>query len=420
MPRTAGSLRRATGRWLNRTARLCVRSTPTTGWIRGISNERSAPSSTIRSVAFASTWLRTFGSESRDWTPECCDLATLLTENTVLTAALVRREALLAVGGYDSAMPEQGDEDWDLWLTLVECGCTGVIIPEVLFYYRRRERTMSSHCWHGPGHLPLARYRIAKHRRAYEAHLFDVLLRQDAETAALLRCNDELSAASRPSSSRPYRFGARSSRRCAVALRKQILGARVDELSAALHSATAEVAALRGRRAAGSRAASHRLRLAVACERLGAMRKRIAAMITCRDLGRFIDEALASIERQTRVPAEILIVDDGSSDLYTRQALARLAGGGTAVVSGDGRGASAARNLAARLTTADYLVWLDADDVLEPRNFELAAGRLDADDQIDFVSCPMRAFGAASMSGRRRLRRSSMRSVPAACHTPRR
>ena len=126
------------------------------------------------------------------------------------------------------------------------------------------------------------------------------------------------------------------------------------------------------------------------------MRKRIAAMITCRDLGRFIDEALASIERQTRVPAEILIVDDGSSDLYTRQALARLAGGGTAVVSGDGRGASAARNLAARLTTADYLVWLDADDVLEPRYFELAAGRLDADDQIDFVSCPMRAFGAAS------------------------
>ena len=142
-------------------------------------------------------------------------------------------------------MPEQGDEDWDLWLTLVECGCTGVIIPEVLFYYRRRERTMSSHCWHGPGHLPLARYRIAKHRRAYEAHLFDVLLRQDAETAALLRCNDELerriTTELEPAVSLRREELASLRRRVA----EPTLGARVDELSAALHSATAEVAALR-------------------------------------------------------------------------------------------------------------------------------------------------------------------------------
>jgi glycosyltransferase involved in cell wall biosynthesis len=164
-------------------------------------DDRLAPSfleKTVRvldadpSVSFVSAWLRTFGDEEWDWTPERCDLPALLCEDTVLTAAVVRREAVAAVGGYDTAMPVQGDEDWDLWLTLVERGHRGVILPEILFEYRRRAGSMSSSCWYGPGHLPLAGYRIRKHREAYRRHLFDVLRHQDAETAAVLQRNDAL------------------------------------------------------------------------------------------------------------------------------------------------------------------------------------------------------------------------------------
>jgi glycosyltransferase involved in cell wall biosynthesis len=143
------------------------------------------------SVAFVSAWLRTFGDEIWEWKPERCDLPTLLWEDTVLTAAVVRRDAVVAVGGYDMRMPVQGDEDWDLWLTLVERGYRGVILPEVLFNYRRRPGSMSTVCWHGPGHLPLAEYRVGKHSDSYRAHLLEVLLHQDADTAALLRHNDQ-------------------------------------------------------------------------------------------------------------------------------------------------------------------------------------------------------------------------------------
>ena len=124
--------------------------------------------------------------------------------------------------------------------------------------------------------------------------------------------------------------------------------------------------------------------------------RRIAAVITCHDLGRTLVEALESVERQTRPAAEIVIIDDASPDLYTRQVLARIEREGTRVAHAGGRGASAARNLGAGLTSADYLVWLDADDVLDPGYFEAAAARLDADAAIDFVSCAMRAFGAAN------------------------
>jgi glycosyltransferase involved in cell wall biosynthesis len=144
------------------------------------------------SVTFVSSWLRTFGNESWEWKPERCDLPTLLWEDTVLTASLVRRDAVLSVGAYDTAMPVQGDEDWDLWLTLVERGYRGVILREILFHYRRRTGSMSSICWWGAGHLPLARYRLAKHRATYERYLADVLLHQEDETAVLLRQNDEM------------------------------------------------------------------------------------------------------------------------------------------------------------------------------------------------------------------------------------
>lgn len=203
------------------------------------------------SATFVSCWLRTFGDEEWEWKPERCDLPTLLWEDTVLTAALVRRDAVLAVGGYDTAMPVQGDEDWDLWLTLVERGHRGVILREVLFNYRRRAGSMSTVCWYGPGHVPLTNYRVAKHCETYCAHLLDVLLHQDADTAALLRQNDETE-----------RYIA-TDLEPAVALRRDELATlrsrfastetsqerptteRVAELQTALQEAAAEITALR-------------------------------------------------------------------------------------------------------------------------------------------------------------------------------
>src|SRR5579872_6412205 len=130
------------------------------------------------------------------------------------------------------------------------------------------------------------------------------------------------------------------------------------------------------------------------------MSARIAAVITCRDLGRTLPEALESVERQIQPAAEVIVIDDGSAELYTQQLLGRLQEQGTRVAQAGGRGASAARNLGARLTSAEYLVWLDADDVLEPSYLAAAAALLDADADLDFVSCAIRAFGEATYTWR--------------------
>lgn len=200
------------------------------------------------SIAFVSCWLRTFGDEEWEWKPERCDLPTLLWEDTVLTASLVRREAVVAAGGYDTGMPIQGLEDWDLWLTLVGRGCRGVILHEVLFNYRRRSGSLSTISWYGSGHLPLTSYRLAKHGELYRAHLVDVLLHQDAETAAILRRNDGIeryiATELEPSvTARREELTILNSRLASLKLPES--QERIRELETALGAASAEVAALR-------------------------------------------------------------------------------------------------------------------------------------------------------------------------------
>jgi peptidoglycan/xylan/chitin deacetylase (PgdA/CDA1 family)/GT2 family glycosyltransferase/SAM-dependent methyltransferase len=121
----------------------------------------------------------------------------------------------------------------------------------------------------------------------------------------------------------------------------------------------------------------------------------IAVVVPCYDLGRTLPETLESVRAQTRPAAEVVVVDDGSEDVYTRQVLARLSRSRTCVVRTENRGVAAARNLGVGLTSSPYVVLLDADDVLEPTYLERAAQLLDERPGVGFVTCAMRAFGDA-------------------------
>ena len=57
----------------------------------------------------------------------------------------------------------------------------------------------------------------------------------------------------------------------------------------------------------------------------------VAVVVTCRDLGRFLEEALRSVEHQTHPASEVVVVDDDSHDVYTRQVLQRIADAGVTV-----------------------------------------------------------------------------------------
>ena len=92
-------------------------------------------------VAFAYPLVKTFGDEKRIWFTEPFDLRLLLEYNYICAPAVFRRSAWEAVSGFDHSM--EGYEDWDFWIKVGKKGFRGVLIPEILFNYRRHGTTLN-------------------------------------------------------------------------------------------------------------------------------------------------------------------------------------------------------------------------------------------------------------------------------------
>lgn len=98
-----------------------------------------------------------------------------------------------------------------------------------------------------------------------------------------------------------------------------------------------------------------------------------------------IEETLTSIQRQTLTPAQVIVVDDGSSDGGGDIAGAHPIG--ATVVAQRNLGVAVARNRGLSLATGDWVAFLDQDDLWHPTHLERAVGWLDAhpDERIVFV-----------------------------------
>lgn len=66
----------------------------------------------------------------------------MLLSNLLFCSAFFRRSDWELVGGYSPLMTH-GCEDWDFWLSIIERGRKVVRIPELLFSYRVKEKSMN-------------------------------------------------------------------------------------------------------------------------------------------------------------------------------------------------------------------------------------------------------------------------------------
>jgi len=102
---------------------------------------------------------------------------------------------------------------------------------------------------------------------------------------------------------------------------------------------------------------------------------RVAVVVPCFDDGATLPETLASLEGQE--PHELVVVDDGSTDAATLRTLAELEEGGVRIVHRENGGLSAARMTGVEVTSAPYVLPLDADDALAPGALAALADALD-------------------------------------------
>ena len=112
-------------------------------------------------------------------------------------------------------------------------------------------------------------------------------------------------------------------------------------------------------------------------ERIGPPRvAAISVIIPVRDGERLIAMCLRAIQQSSVLPAEVLVVDDGSCDKSGGVALQH---GARVLRLAESRGPAAARNKGARAASQPVLLFLDADVLVHPDTIQLAEAALESD-----------------------------------------
>ncbi len=121
----------------------------------------------------------------------------------------------------------------------------------------------------------------------------------------------------------------------------------------------------------------------------------ISAVIPCYNGERFLGETLDRILGQTRPVAEVIVVDDGSTDgsAALAESFDRLGGPPVRVLRQANAGESVARNRGVRAASGEWVAFCDADDLWEPDRLERLLGAAGPDDVA--VHSDVYRFGVA-------------------------
>lgn len=114
---------------------------------------------------------------------------------------------------------------------------------------------------------------------------------------------------------------------------------------------------------------------------------RISVIIPCYNYGRFLPDAVNSVlgQKKDGLAVEIIVVDDGSTD--DTAAVAQGMGSSIQYIYQENQGLSAARNSGIRAARGDYLVFLDADDLLTAGTLASHIDNFAAHPELDVSVC---------------------------------
>jgi glycosyltransferase involved in cell wall biosynthesis len=111
---------------------------------------------------------------------------------------------------------------------------------------------------------------------------------------------------------------------------------------------------------------------------------RVSVIIPTYNSAPLVVEAVESVLAQTRPAAEVIVVDDGSTD-DTADRLARYGERVRYICQANAR-VAAARNTGLRAATGEVIAFLDADDAWHPRKLEQQVAALEANPELGLLA----------------------------------
>ncbi|MFA5985758.1 MAG: glycosyltransferase family A protein [Parcubacteria group bacterium] len=121
----------------------------------------------------------------------------------------------------------------------------------------------------------------------------------------------------------------------------------------------------------------------------------ISVVIPCYNHGKYLEEAVISVKKQTFSDYEIIVVNDGSTDEETIMALDQLKEKYTDVLFIDQENGhlANARNTGIRVSQGEFFLPLDADDKIDSQMLERCLREIQKDNRLGFVYTYTQFFG---------------------------
>ena len=112
---------------------------------------------------------------------------------------------------------------------------------------------------------------------------------------------------------------------------------------------------------------------------------KLSIIIPCYNVEKFVQKCASSILVQKGFDCELIFVNDGSKDntLHILENLA-IKGNRIKIINQENKGLSGARNTGIENAKGDYIMFVDADDWLEPNAFELISKNFNNEDLFCF------------------------------------
>ncbi len=119
----------------------------------------------------------------------------------------------------------------------------------------------------------------------------------------------------------------------------------------------------------------------------------ISVVIPCFNDGEYLPETISRLMKQTYPHFEIIVVNDGSTDLHTLEVLTQISAQGVTVLHKENGRMSSARNYGVKHAKGSIIAALDADDYYENSFFEKAIERFSNKPEVAVVTSHIQLFG---------------------------
>ena len=123
---------------------------------------------------------------------------------------------------------------------------------------------------------------------------------------------------------------------------------------------------------------------------------KVSVIIPCFNQGRYVLETLTSVLNQTYPNIEVIIINDGSDDKDTTSILSRVDLGNVQVIHTTNQGLAAARNNGIQEACGDFILPLDADDLIAPDYVKQAVDVFKKNKDVGIVYCRAMLFGTVT------------------------